>query len=143
MLVGWSQGSAVEKFVFWPNNDLGRFAGGYVNLDPPLPESVWLMSAAPFLSDALLVAVGFGLARWFWRSERRWLWLGTTLLLIVGPLANSVWGSLFRYGDYNSDVEKLLRQLPDWIVHGWFLMTVPIYAAALLWTLRDSPTAAT
>lgn len=123
-----------------PTTELGTFTWGYVSLDPPVPDSVWLMSAAPFLADALLAVLGALLATWFWRRGRRVWWIATVLLLIVGAISTNVWGWWFSSSRGNSDVDKLLRVLPDWLVHGWFAVTTAAYVAALVWTLRDCPT---
>lgn len=131
-LVAMLEGAAIREFVWWPTVQEGMgFYWGYVRWDG---HTSWLTIAAPYFVDLLTYAVFFWLCT---RApfKRRWLWLNAVIIGLVSPLVNSLYNYWGGFRSMN-DVGRLLRALPLWQVHLYFVSTIVLYGLGLWVVLR-------
>ena len=80
---------------------------------------------APYLCDFLTFGVFFSVCMLV-RFKRHWVWLNLVVIGILSPLVNSFHN--YRGGLQGpNDVGKLLKLLPEGIVHGFFWVTISVY----------------
>lgn len=120
-------GGDVTRFVFWPQRDLGFVTFGYVYY---VGDRSWVVTAAPYIMDLVLFAVGVLLCRRL-RNGPHWLWVNVLIFTALSSLLDSMWN--YRPQEFpRNDVAALLHRLPDAIVHGWFFGTLALYAVGVL-----------
>jgi hypothetical protein len=134
-LLAWLQGAQLRQFVVLPSWVNGRLLWGYVQYDG---QTTWLVTAAPYLIDlaTYLICFSICLKRPF---RRRWVWLNLVILGLISPLINSAynyWGGLSS----RNDVGNLLAELPDPVVHVYFIGTLLCYVIGLVIVFRTSAT---
>ena len=129
-------GGEVEKFVFWPSLYKGDFYWGYV-ICPGAKG--WFFIAAPYLVDLLTFGFFFTLCMVV-LFKKRWIWLNLVIIGILSPLVNSFYNYWGGFKSMN-DVGKLFRDLPDGVVHWYFIATLSIYLVGLIIVLLLSRTA--
>ncbi len=125
-LAVWAEGGRAIKFVFWPTWGK-QFYWGYVSWYGRVD---WLVSAAPYLADLLTFAVFYFICTRV-RIRRHWIWVNLYVIGLLSPLVNSGYryvSSFFRSGDLAS----VYAAVPAAAVHAYFILTVAIYAAALI-----------
>jgi len=130
-IAAWIQGATITEFVFWPT----QRGWGYVTWQGPVTNGV---TAAPYLSDLLTFALGFTVSMAFVFSYKRWIWLNLVVLGTLSPLINSAynyWGGL-RGSD--NDVGKLLEAMHPTLIHGYFLVTIAVYALGIFLVFTSS-----
>jgi hypothetical protein len=96
---------------------------------------------APYLCDFLTFTLFFVVCMLVF-FKRRWIWLNLIALGIISPLVNSYYNYTGGLRGPN-DVGKLLKMLPDGIVHGYFWWTISAYAVGLVVVFSLSRTAVT
>jgi hypothetical protein len=119
-------GGEVKKFVFWPSMFKGKFYWGYVICTG---AKGWLFLGAPYLMD-LLTFGAFFLVCLVVIFKRRWIWLNMVIIGMLSPLVNSFYNYRGGFQSMN-DVGKLLRDLPDGIVHWYFILTLSAYLVGI------------
>ncbi|MGB2897158.1 MAG: hypothetical protein WBB65_13455 [Anaerolineales bacterium] len=134
--VALQQGASVTEFVFWPSITKYGFYWGYVRI---AGSTDWVFYAAPYLADLITFTIFFCICMWV-LVRRKWIWLNIVIIGLISPLANSLynyWGS----AGSNNDVGKLLEILPGKVVHGYFLLALPVYILGIFFVFRFSRTA--
>ncbi len=131
------EGVHIDRFVFWPTLGPPRFRFGYVVYGEPVG---WLATAFPYLVDLILFIVFFLIVTRF-SIRPRWLWLQCVIVGLISPFLNT----LYNYGGvyfWSNDVAKLLRsdELPDAVIHVYFLIVLLIYGAGLARLFRRPAT---
>ena len=128
-LVAAMEGATIDKFVIYPQTDLGRFTWGYVQWTGS--TDAWV-DAAPYLCD-LLWFVGFFFIVTRLRIPYHWLWLNIVVIGLISPLVNSLvqWFAGI-FGSPQTDVAKWLNAAPDALVHLYFLVTLSAYVVGLI-----------
>ena len=117
------EGARITEFVFWPT----RGYWGYVRWNGPVSSAT---IGAPYLCDFLTFGVFFAVCLLV-RFKRRWVWLNLVVIGILSPLVNSFYN--YRGGLRGpNDVGKLLKLLPEDIVHGYFWVTISVYLVGLV-----------
>ncbi len=130
------EGASVTEFVFWPSFTKYGFYWGYVRITG---STDWVFLAAPYLADLLTGAVFFCVCMWV-LIRTKCVWLNLVIVGLISPFANSLynyWGS----AGSNNDVGKLLGMLPSYVVHAYFLLTLPLYILGIFFVFRHSRTA--
>ena len=132
-VIAMLEGTRIERFVFWPTirDGLG-FSWGYVQWNGDVG---WLAIAAPYICD-LATYVIFWIVCVTVPFSRRRVWLNGVIVGLVSPLANSLYNYLGYRG--SNDVGKLLRLLPTYVVHLWFLVSLAVYAVGIWGAFRLS-----
>ncbi len=136
-LVAKIEGATIDKFVFIPSTDLGRFTWGYTQWTG---KTDWVVTFAPYFCDLLWFA-GFFLICTRLRLVYHALWLNLVIIGLVSPLANSLVQYIVGFFSPQSDVAKLYDALPDGLVHLYFLVTLAAYGVGLWTVFRRSPRA--
>jgi hypothetical protein len=72
--------------------------------------------------------------------RRKWIWLNLVIIGMISPFANSLYNYLGNPGPH-TDVGRLLEALPNNVVHGYFLLTLSVYALGIFLVFRFSKTA--
>jgi len=122
-LAAMLEGAKITEFVFWPTQGYW----GYVRWIGPV-SSVTI--GAPYLCDFLTFGVFFSVCMLVC-FRRRWVWLNLVVIGILSPLVNSFHN--YRGGLQGpNDVGKLLKLLPEEIVHGYFWVTISVYVVGLV-----------
>ena len=126
------EGAHVTRFVFWPSVNEGKFYWGYAQWQG---QASWFSLAAPYFIDLLTAALALLL---LWRLARppRGLWLNIGILGLLSPLVNSGYNYLGAWFSSANDVARLQELLPPALVHLYFGLTLPAYAAAIWAALR-------
>jgi len=135
-LVALQQGARVTEFVFWPSITKHGFYWGYVRITG---STDWVFYAAPYLADLLTFALLFCVCMWV-LIRRKWVWLNLMIIGIISPFANSLynyWGSVGS----SKDIGKLFQVLPSPVVHGYFVLTLPVYLLGVFFVFRFSKSA--
>jgi len=128
------EGYRVTEFVFWPTEGYW----GYVNWDGPISVA---NIGAPYVCDLLTFGIFFSVCMLV-LFKRRWGWINLIALGIISPLVNSYHN--YRGGLQGpNDVGKLLKLIPDEIVHWYFWLTISLYALGLVIVFSLSRTART
>jgi hypothetical protein len=128
-LVATLEGATVTNFVFWPQNDLGRFTWGYVQFTGG--TTAWT-DAAPYLCDLIwFVAFFFIVTRL--PIPNHILWINLVIVGLVSPLVNSLvqWFAGI-FGSPQTDVAQWLTAVPDFWVHLYFILTIGLYVFGLI-----------
>jgi hypothetical protein len=131
-LVAIAQGATITDFVIWPTSN----GWGYVDWEGRVTVA---SIAAPYVCDLMTFLVFFVLCmrKRFWR---RWVWVNAGIIGIASPLVNS----FFNYESGlrgPNDVGWLLERVSPVIVHGYFWLTMLLYAVGLVLALTVSRTA--
>jgi len=117
------EGARITEFVFWPTQGYW----GYVRWNGPVSSATF---GAPYLCDFLTFGVFFSvcmLVRFKWR----WVWLNLVVIGILSPFVNSFHN--YRVGLRGpNDVGKLLKLLPEDLVHAYFWVTMSLYLVGLV-----------
>ena len=129
-------GAEVTKFVFGPSMLDVLFYWGYVIVIDPTGV---LFSAAPYLLDLITYFFFFPLCMLV-VFKRKWIWINLAVIGLISPFANSLYNYRGRLSSLN-DVGKILRDLPDLIVHGYFFSTLVIYIIGIILVFGFSKTA--
>jgi Peptidase M50B-like len=127
------KGADITEFVPYPQWDTGRFTWGYSNRDPRRVDG-FFTDFAPYLCDLLWFAGFFLLLTRIRWTRYHWLWINLVIVGLISPGANSFanWiAGVFLSDD--ADVERLLDEGPDVLIHGHFLITVAAYALGCSW----------
>lgn len=130
------EGAEIQVIRVFPgvNSELG-FYFGYVEHDG---DVTWLTDAAPFIADLLLLILA-AILLWLLPQGSRW----RSYVFVFGtisPLADMIYGyqsGLWRNG---ADVADLLLQLPNLMVHVFFLVGIVHGVLLLRFTHRDRAT---
>ncbi|MBN1312679.1 MAG: hypothetical protein JXB30_14780 [Anaerolineae bacterium] len=129
------QGAEILEFVWWPTvTERMGFSWGYVRWHG---DTDWLTTAAPYFVDLITYVLFFLLCTRV-RFKWHWLWVNTFVIGLVSPLVNSVYNYWGGFRSMN-DVGKLLRDLPDWPVHGYFVLTIALYCLGLIVLMHPWP----
>ena len=126
------EGNTITEFVFWPTER----SWGYVNWDGPHTVA---NIGAPYLVDILTFGLFFAVCMLV-RFDRRWIWINLIALGVISPLVNSYYNYTGGLQSMN-DVGKLLVMLPPNLVHGYFWLTIGVYAVGLVVVFTMSRTA--
>lgn len=126
------EGHRITEFVFWPTQGYW----GYVDWDGPVTA---VSLAAPYLCDFLTFSVIFAVCMLV-RFNRRWIWLNLIAIGIISPLVNSIHNYRNGLTDPN-DVGRLIKMLPEDMVHGYFWLTISVYLVGLVIVFSLSRTA--
>ncbi len=117
------EGARVTEFVFWPTKGYW----GYVRWDGPASAATF---GAPYLCDFLTFVLFLSVCMLV-LFKKRWIWLNGIALGILSPLVNSFHN--YRGGLRGpNDVGRLLKLLPENIVHGYFWVTISVYLVGLV-----------
>jgi Peptidase M50B-like len=124
------EGANIEKFVIYPQTDLGRFTWGYTQWSPASATG-WFTDFAPYLCD-LIWFVGFFFI--VTRVNLRWhaLWLNVVIVGLISPLVNSAVQWIAGMINPAADVAKVLDVAPDGLIHLYFLLTLAAYVVGLV-----------
>jgi hypothetical protein len=125
------QGATLKQFVFWPTWSGSSFRWGYVSWSG---STNWVTIAAPYLCD-LATFVVFYLVCTRLRFRRHWVWVNLVAMGLISPLVNSAYNYVNGLRD-TGDVGRLLGPLPEPVVHTYFAVTLAVYLAGLILTLR-------
>jgi len=127
-LAAMMEGAEILEFVWWPTvTERSGSTWGYVRWHG---DTDWLTLAAPYFVDLLTYALFFLICTQA-RFKRHWLWVNAFIIGLVSPLVNSAYNYWGGFRGLN-DVGKLLRDLPDWAVHGYFVLTIALYCLGLI-----------
>ena len=129
-----ARGGEVLKFVILPGVKDGLFYFGYVRYSG---EPHWLITAGPYLLDLLTFGVFFVLCMRL-PFKRHWLWLNLVIFGLISPLVNSGYQYLKPLFGMVGDVPRLFEQLPGGVIHAYFIVTIGLYLAGLVWVFRRS-----
>jgi hypothetical protein len=122
-LVAMLEGNTITEFVFWPTSE----GWGYVSWDGPATVA---NVAAPYILDLLTFLLFFGVCMGV-VFKRRWVWINAVAIGIISPLVNSTYN--YRGGlRSNNDVGWLLQRISPAVVHGYFWLTIAVYAVGLI-----------
>jgi len=129
-LVAVLQGARIREFVFWPSSGGSGFSWGYVTWSG---STNWLATVAPYLADLVTFALFFVVCTRV-KLKRHWVWANLVIVGMVSPVVNSAYNYLNGLRG-RGDVAFLLQELPNPVVHCYFVVTLLAYLAALAWTL--------
>ena len=135
-LVAILEGREISKFVFWPSTYNGQFYWGYVVYEG---ATSLLSSAAPYILDLITFVFFLPLCALF-LFKRKWIWINLIAIGLISPFANSLYNYKGRLSSLN-DVWKMFQDLPDMLVHGYFLITLLIYLIGIIIAFGFSRTA--
>ena len=121
------EGAVVTEFVVWPTMPQGRLLWGYVRWDRDVSL---LATAAPYLFDLVtFVAIYFVCTQ---TRLRRWIWFNLVIVGAASPLINSAYNYINGVlPGRTNDVAGLLQELPDALVHSYFILTLFVYSLGL------------
>ncbi len=120
-LVAVMEGAAITEFVFWPTEK----GWGYVFYHG---STTWITGAAPFFCDLVTFLV------FLWpclvlSNRRRWLWINCVAIGLISPAVDAV--NNYRWGlNGGGDVGRLLREIPSWTVHSYFVTMFLLFAVS-------------
>lgn len=132
VLVAWLQGVEILKFVFWPSMLEGRFTWGYVMWDGNVS---WLAIIAPYFGDLIFFIVFFFVCTKI-NFKRHWIWINLVIMGMISPFINTLWGYVRLMWSDKGDVIMLLNQLPDYLVHVYFIGTIILFLIGIFIVLR-------
>jgi hypothetical protein len=133
-LVAMAQGARIDRIVAVPSIVDGRFLWGYTAFSGGRLN--WLVWAAPYFADLLTVVLFLPLCRWAAVRAPHAVWLNLVVIGLVSPLANSSYEYVLAFLRPMSDVAYVLTQVPPALVHAWFVVTIPLYACAVMVSVR-------
>jgi hypothetical protein len=128
------QGATIQKFVFWPTWSESGSNWGYVSW---VGATNWVAVAAPYLCDLATFAVFFVVCTRL-RFKRHGVWVNLVAIGLISPLVNSAY-NYFNGLRGRGDVGWLLLELPNPVVHTYFVITLVVYGVGLFLTLRPKP----
>jgi hypothetical protein len=105
-----------------------------------LGEYSWLTMAAPYACDLAI----FSITYWFCMTDTslpHWAWINVVIFGMISPLVNTT-NNYIGHNDENTDVGFLLDELPEKIVHGYFVSTILLYVAGIYHVFTRSAVAA-
>ncbi len=126
------QGAEIKKFVFWPSFINDRFYWGYVRWNE---ATNWLTTATPYFCD-LITFILFYLVCTKLRIKRRWIWVNLVIIGMISPFANSAYAYIRGLMGSVNDFAKLTYEIPSWVVHAYFLITLAVYVTVLYFFFR-------
>jgi len=131
-LVAMLQGATIQEFVFWPQVTNGISYWGYVRWSG---FTNWLTIAAPYFNDLVWFSIFYFIFTKV-QIKRRWLWVNLVIIGLISPLVNSGYAYLRGVLGSPNDFTHLANTLPATIVHGYYLVTLAVYASLLYSLLR-------
>jgi len=133
-VVALLEGVTIKSFVFWPSFFRGKFCWGYVLMKG---ERDWLVIAAPYFLDFLCVMIVL-IILWRFSSRSHFLWANLVIIGMVSPFVNSAYQYIRSFVGNRGDVYSMKGELPDALIHIYFIVTILIYAAVLYLALRGN-----
>ena len=128
-------GAEIEKLVFWPTWSDSGFRWGYVVW---LGQGTLTVTAAPYVCD-LVTFVAFFLICTRVGFRRHWVWINLVIIGLISPFVNSAY-CYVRGVMGVGDVARLFQELPDPLVHAYFVVTLVIYLYGLFLVLKPKTT---
>jgi hypothetical protein len=129
-------GGKVTDFVILPSIRESGILWGYVKY---IGSISWIFDAAPYFLDLITFCVFFVVCMWV-LIRRKWIWLNLVIIGLMSPFGNSLYNYLGGLTRMN-DVGKLFQELPDGIVHAYFISTLLIYLLGIVIVFKSSKTA--
>jgi Peptidase M50B-like len=133
-LAALAEGARIDRVVVVPSIVDGRFLWGYTAFSGGRLN--WVVWAAPYFGDLSTVALFLPLCLWAVRRTPHAVWLNLVVIGLVAPLVNSSYQYVLAFFRPTSDVAYVLTQVPPALVHAWFVVTIPLYACAVVISLR-------
>ncbi len=133
-LAGRWIGLTISDFVWWPTDK----GWGYVRFEPTSATvHWWVMLAAPYMCDALLLLVTVVVCS---KSRRlpRWAWVNLIAVGILSPIVDTLWNYKGFWKPRN-DVANIIRGYGAGWTHFAFAILLAGYVVGLLVLIRRQP----